>query len=139
MMLKIDYQDRAWQLDLDEVTLEEGIAIQDYLGVTLGQWYSDLFDIKSMNWLKSAACAHWVMLGQNGEQQPPIGSYRLPVLVFADALLTAIQAVMPEEEEKPPDPTPGRRRPASARSPAPSRTRTPTLRRTSAPASPADG
>ena len=64
--MKIDFEGRTWQLELDEATVEQADAIADLTGLTLFGWYKSLVEPDSLGWLKSMKCLYWLMREQNG-------------------------------------------------------------------------
>lgn len=119
--MEIDFEGRTWQLDLDEISLRQGVQVQAHTGLTLRKWEASLLDDDHPQFLQSYQAVYWVMLGQNGETPPPVGDTDFKVIRFFEAVIAGLEAAMKEAgaaEDAAPDPT--RPAPASAPSPAPS-------------------
>ena|SRR5258708_6654578 len=125
--MKIDYDGRAWELDLDDIGLKQAMVIQSHMGMSVTAVLALLDHPDSLDWVRVVACVHWVMLAQDGQERPLDADF--PVIRFADAFVTAIQAAAPPDDEpagSDADPTslaPGTSSPAQ--SPTTTRTRKP--------------
>lgn len=68
--MKIEFEDRVWQLALDEVTVKQGEKIAAYTGLPLLPWYASLTKTDEPGWLKSMQCFYWLMREQNESPVP---------------------------------------------------------------------
>lgn len=97
--MKITFQDREWEFDLEAITLKQGIAIHLAYGFNLDQWFEAMGDTDP----RALQCLWWLILQQDGQVMP---------LKDADCslieLATAFGEAQDEEEETAdePDPTP---------------------------------
>ena len=87
--MKIEFEGRPWALALEDFTLQQGIAIQDYMGMSVADWLAVLDDVKSAAWLKALAPVYWLMYAQNGEDAGPLAAVDFSVLKFAEAFIGA--------------------------------------------------
>lgn len=65
--MKLDYEGRTWQLDIEDVTTRQGEAIWDETGLSILGWWKSLTDADSRVWVKSMRCLYWLMRAQNND------------------------------------------------------------------------
>jgi len=113
--MKIEFDDRFWKLEIDEIGVQQSRAISAYMGgMTLKDWELQLAkDITSETWLKAMECLHWLMLEQNGEKAE-IGERDFPVLKFSRAAVAAWAQEEADSADEPADPTSSAAQPAAA-------------------------
>lgn len=120
--MRIEFEGHAWDFDLNEITLKQGIAIKYAYGWNLNDWFKELENADAA----ALQCLYWLMLQQRGETIA-IADADCPIMALADAFDRAYKAENPEGEEAEgePDPTPhGSSPPASEPPPdRPSRAR----------------
>ena len=137
--MRVQYQGRAYELDMSDIDVRHAIVIQGHTGLSVNAFADALNDeadeatgeitvaaVDKPGFLLALVGMYWLMLAQNGEHVP-IGDVRFPVGEFADAVGDAVAAeglaALEAEANKPepetaPDPT--RSPPGSAPSPEPS-------------------
>lgn len=103
----ISYDGRDYSFVLDDITLDEGIAIQDYTGLSLQQWEESFLHTDSPDLLKSVKALVWVVLAQNGENLPGPAQANCKLGKFLTAFQVATAALAPAGGGEPPDPTRG--------------------------------
>lgn len=101
--MKIEFEGKTWQLELDEVDMLQGETIGAYTGLSIMAWYKSLFDTDALAWNKSARCLYWLMREQNGEPLPLETLNFAPVKLF-EALGVALSDT-PAAEAAPENPT----------------------------------
>ena len=118
--MKIEFQDRVWQVDVDNLTLTQAVVITGKMGGSLADWESSLEDPRSDGWLPALACLYWLMLQQDGERIA-IGDVDFAVLQYSRAVAAAIEREGAEVPAEPEDPILPAVSPAEAvtRSPVP--------------------
>jgi hypothetical protein len=120
--VKIDYDGRVWDFDLEEMDVAQCEAVEKYVGKGLGEWANQM----AAGSIKAIIALWWVMRAQAGESPGPVaepGDGFRPVRLLAafNAADTAAAEPGPEPE---PDPTRPPGRPggtAAAPAPGPSR------------------
>jgi hypothetical protein len=118
--MKIDFDGRTWQLDLDDIDLKQGIQVQAHTGLTLRKWEAALTDDDNPRFLESYQALYWVMLAQNGEPQPPeIGEVNFKVIRFFEAVITAFEAAIKDAAASAGDEKPDPTLPPAASAPSP--------------------
>jgi hypothetical protein len=66
--LKIDFEGRTWQVELNDIGVKQAQAVTAYMGnPSLVQWAATLADTDNPGWLKSMECLYWLMRAQAGE------------------------------------------------------------------------
>ena len=107
--MKIDFEGRVWQLEMDEVTVKQGEKIQAYTGLTPSGWYKTITGTDEPGWLKSMQCLYWLLRAQNGEPDVPISELDFAPLKLLAAFGTAAgedaAAAAKEQETAEADPT----------------------------------
>lgn len=118
----IKFGGRDWEFE-HEATLQQGIVIQSYTGMSINAWEKSLEEIDKPEFLKSLAAVYWLMLAQNGETAP-IAEVDFPMRKFIDAYGDALAADLEQRKAAAavPEPEPGPTIPATPgpRSPEPS-------------------
>jgi hypothetical protein len=112
--LKIEFEGRTWQLDLDEVDMAQGETIAAYTGLSIMAWYKSLLDTDAVAWNKSARCLYWLMRQQNGEPVPLETANFAPIRLFTafgEGLAADSPAAEAEEDPTKPAGAPGGREP----------------------------
>ena len=104
--MKIDFEGRMWQVDLMKVSMEQGLAIQAYTGLTPLGWEKSLADPEGPAWLKSMRCLYWLMRAQNGEDVP-LETVNFAVLELFTAFAAAGDEGAAQEPEDPTRPAGG--------------------------------
>jgi len=99
--MKIDFEGRAWQFEMDEVTVKQGEVIAAYTGLSLSAWYRSLLDPDSLGWLKSMQCLYWLIREQNGEGIPLESADFAPLKLMAAFNDAAGAETSAEAEEDP--------------------------------------
>jgi len=100
--VKIEFEGRAWQFEMDEITVRQGESIAAYTGLSLSAWYRSLLDPDSLSWMKSMQCLYWLIREQNGESIALESADFAPLKLMA-AFNDAAAAEVASEAE--PDPT----------------------------------
>ncbi len=88
--MKIEWDDRMWTVDVNELSLTQAVVITGRTGVSLTAWEKALADPDSPQWLPSVQCFYWLMLQQDG-QKVPVGDLDFPVLKYAQAVAAAVE------------------------------------------------
>ena len=88
--MKIDFEGRTWDLDLESISMDEAVEITSFTGVPLAKWEAALTDADHPAWLKSLQCLYWLMRAQNSEPVP-LGTGSFAVLKFYSALGEAVK------------------------------------------------
>ena len=128
----IRFEGRAWEFDMEQVTLQQAMTVQLHTGMSIKEWEESLSPGEDEHgepkdpgpqWLKSLQCVYWLMKAQNGEKTP-IADCDFVIAKFFEAMAEAYQAEIDrrkaEEAAKAPvDPTPPPSPPAGPPSPAP--------------------
>jgi hypothetical protein len=106
--VKIEFEDRTWKFDMDEIGVRQSRAISAYMGgMSLLDWEDSLAkDAGSETWLKAMECLYWLMLEQAGEQAQ-IGERDFAVLRLSRlaAAAWAAEEAAVAAGESPADPT----------------------------------
>lgn len=105
--MKIEFEGRTWQVDIDDLGVKQALAITAFTGGTLTAWETSLADVESPGWLAAMQCLYWLMRVQNGETlYPGPGDADFAVLKFSRAVADAIEAeAKAEQAAKAADPT----------------------------------
>jgi hypothetical protein len=112
--VKIEWQGRVYALDLDDLTLKQGEAIQDYMGMPVTEWEQAL-QSKGADLLKALGVTYWLMMRQNGEDPGALEDVDFPLAKFSRSLSDAFAR---ETAANAPDPTkPPAKKPAAKRQP----------------------
>ncbi len=88
--MKIEWDDRMWTVDVNELSLTQAVVITGRTGVSLTAWEKALADPDSPQWLPAVACFYWLMLQQDG-QKIPVGDLDFAVLKYAQAVAVAVE------------------------------------------------
>jgi len=123
----IHFEDRDWELNLDKLTLQQGIAIQLHTGLSIAE-FEDILDVgedengnlkdPGPKWLICIGCVYWLMHQQGGDVFP-IASADFVLSEFLTAMGEAMQAELERIKadravaEAEPDPTPLTSQPSS--------------------------
>ena len=123
----IHFEDRDWELNLDKLTLQQGIAIQMHTGLSIAE-FEDTLDVgedengnlrdPGPKWLICLGCVYWLMHQQGGDVFP-IAKADFVLSEFLQAMGEAMQAELERikaeraAEEAEPDPTPPASPPSS--------------------------
>ena len=126
--MKFEFEGRTREIDMDELGLRQGIAIQEHMGMPLTEWEKALTTPRDMGWLKAMRCLYWLMLAQAGDLTPLDADIDFPVLKFSGAVSGALSAEADTAAAVEEDPT----KPAGAPAAAP-----PATPATGSPGSPA--
>lgn len=102
--MKIEFEGRTWQLELEDVDMVQGEKIAAYTGLSLLAWYKSLLDTDSVAWTKSVRCLYWLIRDQNSEPIPLETANFAPLRLFA-AFGEAIAAEKTPDAGAEPDPT----------------------------------
>jgi len=98
--MKIEYAGRVWDFDLEEMDVDQCVAVEKYVGKGLGEWANQM----GAGSVKAIIALWWVMREQAGESPGPVsqpGDDFRPV-----RLLAAFHAADAEPDPDPePDPT----------------------------------
>jgi hypothetical protein len=117
--MKITYEGAVYDLDLDEITVRQGQAIEKHTGGTLGDWEEGLGKA-------SADCLQalgWLIF-TGGDLKQPIGETDFKLLKLAKALGEAQEAESPDPTgaaSPPGAPSTSAHSPRSSASPRPNR------------------
>jgi hypothetical protein len=101
--VKIQFEGRDWDLDLEAITLKQGIAMHLAYGFTLNGWLEAVGDSDP----RALQCLYWLMLQQDG-QIKPIKDVDCKVVALGAAFgeaTDAAEAEQPAEDEAEADPT----------------------------------
>jgi len=101
----INFEDRDWDFQLEEIDLKQAIAIQLAYGFTLDDWYQALEHSDA----RALQCLYWLMLQQNGVIKP-IAECNCKIMALGEAMAAAQEAAAAaakaaEAAEPEPDPT----------------------------------
>src|ERR1700727_1056043 len=104
--MKIEFEDRVWEFDPEQIDLQQAIAIQLTYGFTLNDWYeaTEKADARALQ------CLYWLMLQQNGVIKP-IKDCNCKIIALGEAFSAAQEAeeaaakAAKEAEAAKPDPT----------------------------------
>lgn len=111
--MKIEFQDRTWDLDELGITNKQAEKIRDHTGLSVQRWLASLNDRDAFAWESSFDALYWLMLQQDGKTDVAIRDVDYPVYRFMEAYIEAMKAAQPAEEAEP-DPT----RPPAASAPS---------------------
>lgn len=130
--MKITFEGREWDFELEAITLKQGIAIHLAYGFTLDAWFGALKETDP----RALQCLWWLILQQDG-QVMPIADADCSLIDLSVAFADAQTEDEEGGEEAEPDPTPPSP-PAGPPSPGPSTPKAttrkpPARRRASAP------
>jgi hypothetical protein len=103
--LKIEFEGRGWDVDLQGLSLEQAVVITGRMGLSLTGWEKTLADPEDPQWLDAMRCLYWLMRQQDGDRAA-IGDVDFAVLRYATAVGEAIEretpAAVPQDPTKPP-------------------------------------
>jgi hypothetical protein len=103
--MKLEFEGRTWQLELDEVTTRQGEAIQAYTGLSFLGWYESITKADQPGWLKSMNALYWALREQNPDSEAiPLAEVDVAPLKLLFAFNEAAKAEQPAGEVEP-DPT----------------------------------
>jgi hypothetical protein len=97
VIIKVEHDGRSWSYDDDDLTVLQGIAIEDHIKGTLVDYAQGLRSHRSacfqaLGWL----VFHGGALDGKGRADPPIASVDFPVTKLSSAWLEALQALAAE-------------------------------------------
>lgn len=95
--MKVDFEDRVWDLDIDEIDVAQAMVVKVKTGFNLLQWQAAL----EQGDVVAAKALYWLMLAQNGVNKD-LDVVNFKVLKFIAAVGKA------SEGEGEVDPTTGR-------------------------------
>lgn len=84
--MQINFNDKVYTLDLEEITVHEQRTIQKYAGFTL----RDLEAALKEGDIEALTCLYWLMLKQSGEEEP-IESVDFKLIKFVEDLASATE------------------------------------------------
>ena len=94
--MKLDFEGRTWQFELDEVTTRQGETIQAYTGVSVFAWYNSLPDAEHPDWLKRMNALYWAIREQNPDTNPvPIADVDVAPFGLLKVFIAAYNAENP--------------------------------------------
>jgi hypothetical protein len=103
--MKLDFEGRTWQFDLDDVTTQQGEVIQGYTGLSVYSWYNSITDGNDLGWLKRMNALYWAIREQNPDSDPvPIADVNVAPFGLLKAFTAAYLAENPGAAVEP-DPT----------------------------------
>jgi len=109
--MKIEYDGRTWDFELEKMTVPQCEAVEKYVGKGLGEWSNQM----QAGSIKAVIALWWVLRAQAGENPGPVdqpGDGFLPVMLLvalhkAEAAEQAAEAAALEAAKAAgPDPTP---------------------------------
>lgn len=119
--MKVDYQGQVYDLDLENITLKQAMAIQGYCGMSIKKLFAqfsgldeDADDTPEM--FMALGALYWLMQNQAGNVFP-IADADFPIEPFTEALFRGFLADQPAEPEPEAEPGPTVPSPASSLSP----------------------
>ena len=95
-LLEVEFEDRTWNLDLDEISMGEARTIQRNTGKGLAAFTNGCLyeaDPECLAWL------YWLMQKQNGEKPADPNRANFKVAKFAAAIVAALEAVALASED----------------------------------------
>ena len=103
--MKIEFEGRAWQVDVDDLSLQQAVVITGKMGGSLTAWEKALTEIDDPGWLPAMQCLYWLMRQQDGDRLA-IGDIDFAVLKYSHAVVEALEregsAAAPEDPTPPP-------------------------------------
>ena len=99
--MKITFEGREWDFDLEAITLKQGVAMHLAYGFTLDAWFRALQETDP----RALQCLWWLILQQDG-QVMPIKDADCSLIDLSVAFGEAQDAEDGEGEEPEADPTP---------------------------------
>ena len=114
--MKIEFEDRVWQIDLMDIDMVQGETIGAYTGLSVMAWYKSLLDTDSLTWLKSVRCLYWLIRAQNDDPADLETVNFAPLQLFAAFSAARVAETQPGAAEA--DPTNSAASSAAAAPPA---------------------
>jgi hypothetical protein len=99
--VRITFEGREWDFDLEAVTLKQGVAMHLAYGFNLDQWFEALGETDP----RALQCLWWLMLQQDGKKGA-LADADCSLIELAAAFGDAEDEEGQEEEPEEPDPTP---------------------------------